>query len=297
MKWLFILLVAINIAVFGGTVGYKLTLKQAGRIPEAQNAANNLQVQPVAPTMPVVRNIPASGSAVQTASESDTGVLLGASDILTEEQAEQLRLKKEAEQKKLREKKQREEKARREKIAAEKAGEEGENGENGEMNAAPDGRVSCAAQASLTMDEDDYHRIKGLLGKWSHVASRSVEKRTAKRKPGGKTYRVVLPLSGNAEGQVAELSAQGFNAVPLNGELSLGVSNSRQNAQTLQNRLTGAGFGGARIVEHFAESDGQDESLSVSRMTVLFSGVNDEDAREIRKITSPYGSLNVKSCK
>lgn len=287
MKWLFILLVAINIAVFGGTVGYKLTPKQTS-VSETQVAES------MPATDPVALEAPEYGLDVQTASESDTGVLLGASDILTEEQAEQLRLKKEAEQKKLKEKKQREEKARREKLAAEKAGEEGENGE---MNAAPDGRTSCSAQASLTMDEDDYHRIKGLLGKWSHVASRSVEKRTAKRKPGGKTYRVVLPLSGNAEGQVAELSAQGFNAVPLNGELSLGVSNSRQNAQTLQNRLAGAGFGGARIVEHFAESDGQDESLSVSRMTVLFSGVNDEDAREIRKITSPYGSLNFKSCK
>ena len=287
MKWLFILLVAINIAVFGGTVGYKLTPKQAS-VSETQVAES------MPATGPVALEATEYEPDVQTASGSDTGVLLGASDILTEEQAEQLRLKKEAEQKKLREKKQREEKARREKLAAEKAGEEGENGE---MNAAPDGRASCSAQASLTMDEDDYHRIKGLLGKWSHVASRSVEKRTAKRKPGGKTYRVVLPLSGNAEGQVAELSTQGFNAVPLNGELSLGVSNSRQNAQTLQNRLAGAGFGGARMVEHFAESDGQDESLSVSRMTVLFSGVNDEDAREIRKITSPYGSLNFKSCK
>ena len=287
MKWLFILLVAINIAVFGGTVGYKLTPKQTS-VSETQVAESMPATDPVA--LEATEYEPD----VQTASESDTGVLLGASDILTEEQAEQLRLKKEAEQKKRREKKQREEKARREKLAAEKAGEEGENGE---MNVAPDGRASCSAQASLTMDEDDYHRIKGLLGKWSHVASRSVEKRTAKRKPGGKTYRVVLPLSGNTEGQVAELSAQGFNAVPLNGELSLGVSNSRQNAQTLQNRLAGAGFGGARIVEHFAESDGQDESLSVSRMTVLFSSVNDEDAREIRKITSPYGSLNFKSCK
>ncbi|HEZ3642172.1 TPA: SPOR domain-containing protein [Neisseria meningitidis] len=288
MKWLFILLVAINIAVFGGTVGYKLTLKQAGRIPEAQNAANNLQVQPVAPTMPVVRNIPASGPAVQAASESDTGVLLGASDILTEEQAEQLRLKKEAEQKKLREKKQREEKARREKLAAEKAQAERENG-------AAD--ALCAAQASLTMDEDDYHRIKGLLGKWSHVASRSVEKRTAKAKPADKTYRVVLPVSADAENQAAELSAKGFNPIPFDGALSLGVGNSRENAQALQNRLAGAGFGGAHIVEHFAEADRQDDSLSVSRMTVLFTGVNAADADEIRKITSLYGKLNLKSCK
>lgn len=288
MKWLFILLVAINIAVFGGTVGYKLTLKQAGRIPEAQNAANNLQVQPVVPTMPVVRNIPVSDPAVQTASGSDTGVLLGASDILTEEQAEQLRLKKEAEQKKLREKKQREEKARREKLAAEKAQAERENG-------AAD--ALCAAQASLTMDEDDYHRIKGLLGKWSHVASRSVEKRTAQAKPADKTYRVVLPVSADAENQAAELSAKGFNPIPFDGALSLGVGNSRENAQALQNRLAGAGFGGAHIVEHFAEADRQDDSLSVSRMTVLFTGVNAADAEEIRKITSLYGKLNLKSCK
>ncbi|WP_308084623.1 SPOR domain-containing protein [Neisseria polysaccharea] len=288
MKWLFILLVAINIAVFGGTVGYKLTLKQADRIPEAQNAANNLQVQPVAPAMPVVRNIPASGPAVQAASESDTSVLLGASDILTEEQAEQLRLQKEAEQKKLKEKKQREEKARREKLAAEKAQAEREN------NAAD---TSCAAQASLTMDEDDYHRIKGLLGKWSHVASRSVEKRTAKAKPADKTYRVVLPVSADAENQAAELSAKGFNPIPFDGALSLGVGNSRENAQALQNRLAGAGFGGAHIVERAAETGRQDDSLSVSRMTVLFTGVNAADADEIRKITSPYGKLNLKSCK
>lgn len=294
MKWLFILLVAINIAVFGGTVGYKLTLKQAGRIPEAQNAANNLQVQPVAPTMPVVRNIPVSDPAVQTASGSDTGALLKPGDILSEEQAEQLRLKKEAEQKKLKEKKQREEKARREKLAAEKAGKEGGDSE---MNTAPDGRASCAAQASLTMDEDDYHRIKGLLGKWSHVASRSVEKRTAKAKPADKTYRVVLPVSVDAENQAAELSAKGFNPIPFDGALSLGVGNSRENAQALQNRLAGAGFGGAHIVERAAETSRQDDSLSVSRMTVLFTGVNAADADEIRKITSPYGKLNLKSCK
>lgn len=288
MKWLFILLVAINIAVFGGTVGYKLTLKQADRIPEAQNAANNLQVQPVAPTMPVVRNIPVSDPAVRTASESDTGALLKQGDILSEEQAEQLRLKKEAEQKKLKEKKQREEKARREKLATEKAQAEREN------NAAD---TSCAAQASLTMDEDDYHRIKGLLGKWSHVASRSVEKRTAKAKPADKTYRVVLPVSADAENQAAELSAKGFNPIPFDGALSLGVGNSRENAQALQNRLAGAGFGGAHIVERAAETGRQDDSLSVSRMTVLFTGVNAADADEIRKITSPYGKLNLKSCK
>lgn len=274
MKWLFTLLAVLNIAVFGGTVGYKLAVKAAGGVPE------NRAVENTPPATPAADNA--------AASVEDTAALLKPGDILSEEQAEQLRLKKEAEQKKLREKKQREEKARREKLAAEKAQAERENG-------AAD--ALCAAQASLTMDEDDYHRIKGLLGKWSHVASRSVEKRTAKAKPADKTYRVVLPVSADAENQAAELSAKGFNPIPFDGALSLGVGNSRENAQALQNRLADAGFGGAHIVEHFAEADRQDDSLSVSRMTVLFTGVNAADADEIRKITSLYGKLNLKSCK
>ena len=71
MKWLFILLVAINIAVFGGTVGYKLTLKQAS-VLETQAAESMPAAGPVA--------LEASEYApdVQTASESDTSVLLGA---------------------------------------------------------------------------------------------------------------------------------------------------------------------------------------------------------------------------
>ena len=88
MKWLFILLVAINIAVFGGTVGYKLAPKQAS-VSETQ------AVKSMPATGPVALEAPEYEPDVQTASESDTGVLLGASDILTEEQAEQLRLKKE----------------------------------------------------------------------------------------------------------------------------------------------------------------------------------------------------------
>lgn len=261
MKWLFTLLAVLNIAVFGGTVGYKLAVKATGGVPE------NRAVENTPPATPAADNA--------AASVEDTAALLKPGDILTE-------------QKKLREKKQREEKARREKLAAEKAQAERENG-------AAD--ALCAAQASLTMDEDDYHRIKGLLGKWSHVASRSVEKRTAKAKPADKTYRVVLPVSADAENQAAELSAKGFNPIPFDGALSLGVGNSRENAQALQNRLAGAGFGGAHIVEHFAEADRQDDSLSVSRMTVLFTGVNAADADEIRKITSLYGKLNLKSCK
>ncbi|EMT8678478.1 SPOR domain-containing protein, partial [Neisseria gonorrhoeae] len=34
MKWLFTLLAVLNIAVFGGTVGYKLAVKAAGGVPE-----------------------------------------------------------------------------------------------------------------------------------------------------------------------------------------------------------------------------------------------------------------------
>ncbi|HGP7171263.1 TPA: SPOR domain-containing protein, partial [Neisseria meningitidis] len=40
MKWLFTLLAVLNIAVFGGTVGYKLAVKAAGGVPENRTVEN-----------------------------------------------------------------------------------------------------------------------------------------------------------------------------------------------------------------------------------------------------------------
>lgn len=286
MKWLFMVLVALNIAVFGGTVGYKLL----GQTPvrETVNAAPS--VADISASAPA-----ASEPAVQTAlSASEPDAALAASDILSDEEAAQLRQKELEQKQKEKEKKQREEKARRERLAAKAKEAEAEAGEEH----PGDSKAGCTPQASLVMDEDDYHRIKGLLGKWSHVASRSVEKRTTpKAHTVRKTYRVVLPQTDSFEEQTAELSAKGFSGMMFNGELSIGVSGSRKSAQSLLSRLNNAGFGGGRIIEHIDEAEKQDESQSISRMTVLFTAVDAHDAQEIRKIIAPYGTLNIKSCK
>lgn len=48
MKWLFTLLAVLNIAVFGGTVGYKLAVKAAGGVPENRAVENTPPATPAA---------------------------------------------------------------------------------------------------------------------------------------------------------------------------------------------------------------------------------------------------------
>ena len=101
------------------------------------------------------------------------------------------------------------------------------------------------SNASVTLDEDDYHRIKGLLTRWPHAASRTVEKRGASKDHAAKTFRVVLPADSEAMNRLEALGNKGFNGTLYNGEISLGVMKSRSSAQVLISRLSAAGFGGA----------------------------------------------------
>ncbi|MBZ5717997.1 hypothetical protein LAZ26_10175, partial [Haemophilus influenzae] len=48
MKWLFTLLAVLNIAVFGGTVGYKLAVKATGGVPENRAVENTPPATPAA---------------------------------------------------------------------------------------------------------------------------------------------------------------------------------------------------------------------------------------------------------
>ena len=196
------------------------------------------------------------------------------------------------------EKKEREEKARREKekAAAETTNPNAVANENPAAKNASAAR-QCTSNASVTLDEDDYHRIKGLLTRWPHAASRTVEKRGASKDQTAKTFRVVLPADSEAMNRLEALGNKGFNGTLHNGEISLGVMKSRSSAQVLISRLSAAGFGGARIVEQDDKGNAADSTLSVSRMTVIFMSVDEKDAQEIRNIVGRYGSLNMKTCK
>ncbi len=282
MKWLFAVLVALNIIVFGGMV--------AGRVAEKQKTV-------IAPTVPMVSgtqelNAPAAAyQRVEEPAASSPDWVHGeaAAEVsLSEDEAAAEREKKAREEKLAREKKAREERAKREQEQA------------ADAPAAATGR-QCQAGASVTLNEDDYHRIKGLLNKWPHAATRTVEKRQApapKAAEPAKSYRVLLPSGGDAIAQMDSLAAKGFTGSLHDGEISVGVVRSKSAAQVLMSRLAGAGFGGARVSEQQeAPSRRSDSSLSISRMQVLFMAVDDKDAQAIQAVVGKYGRLNRNACR
>ncbi|WP_416191879.1 cell division protein [Neisseria sp. CCUG12390] len=290
MKWLFAVLVALNIIVFGGMVAYRMTEKQADAAGVPLEGGTHELARPASLEPQAV--MPSENTAPDWVSVPENNA-----DIPEPESEEAIaaRKQKEREEKLAKEKKEREEKARREREAAEQGSEPERTG--GETADARSGQ--CVSTATVAMDEDDYHRIKGLLTRWPHAASRSVEKRTAKKgeNAAGKTFRVLLPTDGDVMAQLETLGSKGFNGAVYNGEISMGVTRSRSSAQILISRLAGAGFGGARILEQEENGSAPDGTLSVSRMTVTFMSVNERDAQDIRNVVGRYGNLNVRGCR
>lgn len=293
MKWLFAVLVALNIIVFGGMVAHRMTEKQ----PEAANAplegGTHELARPASLEPPPVA--PSENSAPEWVSVPENNA-----DIPEPESEEAIagRKQKEREEKLAKEKKAREEKAKREKEAQQK-GADSQLAMQANVEQGDNSSRQCVATASVSMDEDDYHRIKGLLTRWPHAASRSVEKRSAKKGENAvnKTFRVLLPSDGDAMTQLENLNSKGFTGVVYNGEISVGVARSRSSAQILISRLAGAGFGGARILEQEEKGSTPNSTLSVSRMTVTFMAVNERDAQDIRNVVGRYGNLNVRACR
>lgn len=282
MKWLFAVLVALNLMVFGGTIAYRMS-QQAQEGGVALEGGRHELAQPDS-LLPQAASEPADAPAWVNAPE-------GSKDAREPESEEAIaeRQKKEREAKLAKEKKEREEKAKREKEAREQALAEGSP-----LSAAG----QCTASATVSMDEDDYHRIKGLLGRWPHAASRTVERREGRANSGNsKTFRVLIPTDGDAVGQLENLAAKGFNGSIYDGQISVAVTRSRSAAQIQISRLSAAGFGGGHIVEQEDKTAPADSSLSVARMNITFMSVEESDAAELRQLVGRYGNLNLRGCK
>ena len=295
MKWLFAALVALNIIVFGGMITHRLNNAKSPNAAPVEGGAHEL-AQPES-LRPQQAPAPADNAQPDWLQTDETQADLPEPE--SEEAIAERKKKEEEEQaRREKEKKEREEKARREKEKAAAAGNTTPTAasENPTTKNTPAAH-QCTSNASVTLDEDDYHRIKGLLTRWPHAASRTVEKRSASKDHAAKTFRVVLPADSEAMNRLEALGNKGFNGTLHNGEISLGVMKSRSSAQVLISRLSAAGFGGARIVEQDDKGNAADSTLSVSRMTVIFMSVDEKDAQEIRNIVGRYGSLNMKTCK
>lgn len=295
MKWLFAVLVALNIIVFGGMV--------ASRVAEKQKNA-------VAPTVPIVAGAQQELKPPAAANDRPPEILYPdwiskndprpvASEPLDDEVVLAALAQKVKEEEAAKEKKEREEKAKREQLEREKAARE--KAESAAEQKEQSRAGQCVSTASITFDEDDYHRIKGLLQQWPHAASRTVEKRSNSKKaaaPTEKTYRVLVSAGDDVIEQLDNLAAKGFSGSLYEGDISVGVTSSRSAAQVLISRLSTAGFGGTRIQEQGGrDNSSNDRSLSVSKMHVTFFGVDDKSAQAIQNVVDRYGRLNRRSCR
>lgn len=304
MKWLFFALLALNIAIFGGMTLPKVMEKQEAEMMAKRKEASarmtrdstDLPQPMVKPSDAGASETPAS--AVASASSAPSGNWLtdngGAADVYIEptdteeDTAKQIaRLQDERNRRQIQAK---EEAMRRSKYA---------QGNNNQSNFERQPVITeagqgnrCVTTANVSLPEDDYHRIKGLLNRWPHAASRTVERKEAARS--NKTsYAVWTPIQIDAGSQMQALQSKGFNTVLMEGGISIGIRSDKAQAQALLNRLQGAGFTGQLREVNSGSSGGQ----SVAKMQITFMTVNDADVKAIQNIVGSYGRLSRNKCR
>lgn len=303
MKWLFFALLALNIAIFGGMTLPKVMEKQEAEMMAKRKEASARMARDSADLpQPMVKPSDAGASetpvsAVASASSAPSGNWLtdngGAADVYIEptdteeDTAKQIaRLQDERNRRQIQAK---EEAMRRSKYA---------QGNNNQSNFERQPVITeagqgnrCVTTASVSLPEDDYHRIKGLLNRWPHAASRTVERKEAARSK--TSYAVWTPIQIDAGSQMQALQSKGFNTVLMEGGISVGIRSDKAQAQALLNRLQGAGFTGQLREVNSGSSGGQ----SVAKMQVTFMTVNDADVKAIQNIVGSYGRLSRNKCR
>ena len=299
MKWLFFALLALNIAIFGGMTLPKVMEKQEAEIMAKRKEASARMTSDSADLpQPMVKpsDAGASEASASAAASAPSGNWLtdngGAADVYIEptdteeDTAKQIaRLQDEKNRRQIQAK---EEAMRRNKYA------QGNNQGNFERQSvvteAGQGN-RCVTTANVSLPEDDYHRIKGLLNRWPHAASRTVERKEAVRSK--TSYAVWTPIQIDAGSQMQALQSKGFNTVLMEGGISIGIRSDRAQAQALLNRLQGAGFTGQLREVNSGSSGGQ----SVAKMQITFMTVNDADIKAIQNIVGSYGRLSRNKCR
>ena len=300
MKWLFFALLALNIAIFGGMTLPKVMEKQEAEMMAKRKEASarmtrdstDLPQPMVKPSDAGASETPASAVASAPSGNwlTDNG---GAADVYIEptdteeDTAKQIaRLQDERNRRQIQAK---EEAMRRSKYA-----QDNNNQSNFErqpvITEAGQGN-RCVTTANVSLPEDDYHRIKGLLNRWPHAASRTVERKEVARSK--TSYAVWTPIQIDAGSQMQALQSKGFNTVLMEGGISIGIRSDKAQAQALLNRLQGAGFTGQLREVNSGSSGGQ----SVAKMQITFMTVNDADIKAIQNIVGSYGRLSRNKCR
>lgn len=258
MKWLFAILVALNIIVFGGMLFSRMAA------PPPQAAAPQ-----AVPTQPTVVQIhtgsqpqpePAAGQAAPVAPSGPSAAPRPPAPRRSNEAAA--------------------------KPAAPAAPKNSDSGIR-----AP----ATACTATAVMPEDDYHRIKGLLSRWPHSATRVVERRNDRRQSAAR-YQVSVAVEGDAQEAAAKLKAHGLSANAAGGRLNIGTFNNEQQAERTAARVRQAGL--VPQIHRTGNSGGeQSAALGESKMQLTFINVDDTAAAGISGVIGRYASLRRAPCR
>ena len=262
MKWLFAVLVALNIIVFGGML--------VTRMAQQQQPAPVAQPQQPQPTTVVVHAAPAQPADPQ---QSATPVLpVDANRPRTAPAA-----------------------PGRPNTAAKPAGE-------AQPKPTPESGIrapNTACTAVAVLPEDDYHRIKGLLARWPHAATRVVERRRDSGRPqrGSERYQVSVTIEGDVQEFTSKVRSQGFrNASVAGGRMSLGSFSSEQQAEQTAARARQAGLN-PQIIRTGSSGGEQSAELGESKMQITFMNVDDNAAAGISSVISRYSHLRRAPCR
>ena len=262
MKWLFAILVALNIIVFGSMIAGKLVHSNSGA-PAAASAASP-ETEAVAPASPDI--------SVRQATETET---VAGSNTTAAKAA-----------------------SKTETTAAPKTTTAATTTASDNTDKQPAAPANTCT-ATVTLPEDDFHRIKGLLTHWPFTTSRFIEQVSAPaktRQTAAPTRYMVALSSGNDSSIRARLQEQGFDYGVNQGKVSLGVFNRREDAEGLMARAKMQGFSDAFITTLGGSSDSDNQSssssaTSIAKMRVVFSGVDNSAMQDINAITGRYGRM------
>ena len=309
MKWLFTILVILNIIVFGGALGSRMLQKQEADLVARRNAASAELAREVAsPPQPFIKPTTEAASSATLAVMASAPVAPvsldwvrdngGAAEVTTEpkDTEEDAVRKIQARERFTQLQAERARKAREEQVKREAASRNTTTTNNtARTHDNNNENRQCTSTATVSIPEDDYHRIKGLLGQWPHAASRSVERKAGGGKAKTRGYAVWIPIQVDANAQMQSLNDKGFNTTLMDGGISVGIRADKGQAQALLSKVQGAGFSAQlRELNSGGESSG---GQTIAKMHVTFMTVSDKDVGAIQAVVGKYGKLQRNKCR
>jgi hypothetical protein len=257
MKWLFAILVALNIVVFGCMVAGKLV--HAPSVATTASASSEVEI--AAPATP---DISVRNASTVTTNSTHTEINPNPVKPAIEAEAAPSTQKPKTEQKR-------------------------------EAEASPATPATANCSATVIIPENDFHRIKGLLRQWPYTTKRFVEQVAPTTKPNlvPKPTRYIVALNSIDEETHQRLQEHGFDHGTSQGKVSLGIFNRREDAEALMARAKMKGFGEVYIstLERSDSANTATAPTSIAKIRVTFTGIDNSAVQDINKVTGRYGQI------